>query len=143
MPDGADPPPDPYGQAQRCLEIILASLAELGAAPEHVVRTRVYLKRAEDWPEARIWQALQTRFLSVLEAYREKLPAASAPEAAAEESAPEPDPEAVPEPEAAPEAEAAEPEAEATAETAPEAEEQPSNESEPKADASGEGEGKE
>ena len=26
-------------------------MAELGAAPEHVVRTRVYLKRAEDWPE--------------------------------------------------------------------------------------------
>jgi enamine deaminase RidA (YjgF/YER057c/UK114 family) len=51
MPDGADPPPDPYGQARRCLEIIVASLAELGAGPDHVVRTRVYLTRAEDWPE--------------------------------------------------------------------------------------------
>ena len=51
MPGGADPPPDPYGQARRCLEIVLGSLAELGAGPEHVVRTRVYLTRAEDWPE--------------------------------------------------------------------------------------------
>jgi enamine deaminase RidA (YjgF/YER057c/UK114 family) len=51
MPDGAEPPADPYLQARRCLEIIVASLAELGAAPEHVVRTRVYLTRAEDWPD--------------------------------------------------------------------------------------------
>ena len=51
MPDGADPPADPYLQARRCLEIISASLAELGAEAEHVVRTRVYLTRAEDWPE--------------------------------------------------------------------------------------------
>jgi enamine deaminase RidA (YjgF/YER057c/UK114 family) len=51
MQDGADPPADPYLQARRCLEIIVASLAEVGAGPEHVVRTRVYLTRAEDWPE--------------------------------------------------------------------------------------------
>jgi enamine deaminase RidA (YjgF/YER057c/UK114 family) len=51
MPDGADPPAEPYLQARRCLEIIVASLAELGAGPEHVVRTRVYLTRTEDWPE--------------------------------------------------------------------------------------------
>ena len=51
MPDGADPPADPYAQTHRCLEIVVASLAELGAGPEHVVRTRVYLTRAEDWPE--------------------------------------------------------------------------------------------
>jgi enamine deaminase RidA (YjgF/YER057c/UK114 family) len=49
--DGGDPPVDPYGQARRCLEIILASLVEVGAGPEHVVRTRVYLTRAEDWQE--------------------------------------------------------------------------------------------
>ena len=49
MPDGDDPPPDPHGQARRCLEIVTAALAELGAGPEHVVRTRVYLTRAEDW----------------------------------------------------------------------------------------------
>jgi enamine deaminase RidA (YjgF/YER057c/UK114 family) len=51
MPDGADPPPDAYGQAQRCLEIVLAALAEAGAQPEHVVRTRLYLTRAEDIEE--------------------------------------------------------------------------------------------
>ncbi len=28
MPDGADPPPDTYGQAKRCLEIIDRALAE-------------------------------------------------------------------------------------------------------------------
>jgi enamine deaminase RidA (YjgF/YER057c/UK114 family) len=51
MPDGADPPADAYGQAQRCLEIILTALAEAGAGPEHVVRTRLYLTRAEDIEE--------------------------------------------------------------------------------------------
>jgi enamine deaminase RidA (YjgF/YER057c/UK114 family) len=40
---------DPYAQAKRCLEIVVAALAELGAAPEHVVRTRVYLVDAADW----------------------------------------------------------------------------------------------
>jgi enamine deaminase RidA (YjgF/YER057c/UK114 family) len=40
---------DPYDQAKRCLEIITSALAELGAAPEHVVRTRVYLVDAGDW----------------------------------------------------------------------------------------------
>jgi enamine deaminase RidA (YjgF/YER057c/UK114 family) len=40
---------DPYVQAQRCLEIVVAALAELRAAPEHVVRTRVYLIDAADW----------------------------------------------------------------------------------------------
>ncbi len=48
MPGDADPPPDPYSQARRCLEIIVAALAEAGAAPEDVVRTRIYLTRAED-----------------------------------------------------------------------------------------------
>lgn len=35
--------PDPAVQARRCLEIILAALAEVGAGPEHVVRTRMYI----------------------------------------------------------------------------------------------------
>ena len=48
MPDGAEPPPDAYGQARRCLEIVLAALAEAGAGPEDVVRTRMYLTRADD-----------------------------------------------------------------------------------------------
>jgi enamine deaminase RidA (YjgF/YER057c/UK114 family) len=51
MPDGADPPADPYGQARRCLEIIVAALAEAGAGPEHVVRTRTFLRETDDWEE--------------------------------------------------------------------------------------------
>ena len=51
MADGADPPADAYGQARRCLEIIGDALAEAGALPEHVVRTRVYLVRVEDFDE--------------------------------------------------------------------------------------------
>jgi enamine deaminase RidA (YjgF/YER057c/UK114 family) len=51
MPDGADPPADAYAQAKRCLEIIVSALADVGAGPEHVIRTRVFLTRAEDWPE--------------------------------------------------------------------------------------------
>ena len=46
MPDGAPPPDDPYAQARRCLEIVLLALAEAGARPEHVVRTRVYATSA-------------------------------------------------------------------------------------------------
>ncbi len=49
MPDGAPPPPDPYEQAKRCLEIIVGALAELGAEPADVVRTRVYITSADDW----------------------------------------------------------------------------------------------
>jgi len=49
MPGGADPPSDAYGQARRVLEIIVDALAQVGAGPEHVVRTRTYLVRAEDW----------------------------------------------------------------------------------------------
>jgi enamine deaminase RidA (YjgF/YER057c/UK114 family) len=49
-PIGVDSP-DPYVQAKRCLEIVVDALAELGAAPADVVRTRVYLVHAEDWPE--------------------------------------------------------------------------------------------
>lgn len=48
MPEGVDPPSDAYAQARRCLEIILAALAEAGAGPEDVVRTRMYLIRTED-----------------------------------------------------------------------------------------------
>jgi enamine deaminase RidA (YjgF/YER057c/UK114 family) len=51
MPDRGAPPADAYGQARRCLEIILAALAEVGAEPRHVIRTRTYLVRAEDWEE--------------------------------------------------------------------------------------------
>ena len=51
MPGDADPPADAYGQAKRCLEIVVAALEEVGARPEHVVRTRAYLTAAEDWQE--------------------------------------------------------------------------------------------
>jgi enamine deaminase RidA (YjgF/YER057c/UK114 family) len=51
MPDGADPPADAYGQAKRCFEIITAALAEAGAGPEHVVRTRMFIVRVDDWEE--------------------------------------------------------------------------------------------
>ena len=42
---------DAYGQARRCLEIIVASLRELGAGPEHVVRTRMYVREGVPWEE--------------------------------------------------------------------------------------------
>jgi enamine deaminase RidA (YjgF/YER057c/UK114 family) len=51
MPDGADPPPDAYGQARRCLEIIVAALGEAGARPEDVIRTRTFLLDAANWQE--------------------------------------------------------------------------------------------
>jgi enamine deaminase RidA (YjgF/YER057c/UK114 family) len=51
MPAGADPPPDAYGQARRCFEIIGQALAEAGAAFDDVVRTRVYLVRTEDFEQ--------------------------------------------------------------------------------------------
>jgi enamine deaminase RidA (YjgF/YER057c/UK114 family) len=51
MPNDADPPADPYGQTRRCLAIALDALAKAGVAAEHVVRTRVMMTRAEDFPE--------------------------------------------------------------------------------------------
>ncbi len=51
MPGGAEPPEDAYGQAKRCLEIITGALGQLGAGPEHVVRTRAYLVEADDWKD--------------------------------------------------------------------------------------------
>lgn len=49
MPEGAEPPGDAYGQAKRCLEIIAAALGEAGASLDDVVRTRVFLVKAEDF----------------------------------------------------------------------------------------------
>jgi enamine deaminase RidA (YjgF/YER057c/UK114 family) len=51
MPGEADPPPDAYEQTKRCLEIVVAALAEVGAEPEHVVRTRAYMVDADDWKD--------------------------------------------------------------------------------------------
>jgi len=51
MADRSDPPLDPYGQAERCLEIVVDALKEVGAGPEHVVRTRIYLIDPDDIDE--------------------------------------------------------------------------------------------
>lgn len=40
---------DVYEQAKRCLAIVVDALRQVGAGPEHVVRTRVYLVDAGDW----------------------------------------------------------------------------------------------
>jgi enamine deaminase RidA (YjgF/YER057c/UK114 family) len=47
-PVGADDL-DPAGQTRRVFEIAAAALAEAGATFEDVIRTRIYLARAEDW----------------------------------------------------------------------------------------------
>lgn len=51
MPDDADPPPDPYDQMRRCLEIAEAALREAGASMTDVVRTRVLMTDAGYAPE--------------------------------------------------------------------------------------------
>jgi len=51
MPDRAEPPANAYAQAVRCFEIITGALAEHGASPEHVVRTRIYLSDGDDWQD--------------------------------------------------------------------------------------------
>jgi enamine deaminase RidA (YjgF/YER057c/UK114 family) len=49
MADGAPPPEDAYAQARRCLEIIVAALAEAGAEPRDVVRTRMFITAPAHW----------------------------------------------------------------------------------------------
>lgn len=44
-------PGNPAAQARRCLDLIIAALGEAGARPEHVVRTRIYVRDASDWEE--------------------------------------------------------------------------------------------
>jgi enamine deaminase RidA (YjgF/YER057c/UK114 family) len=51
MPEGGFPADDPYAQTVRAFDIALAALAELGGSVTDVVRTRMYLTRAEDWEE--------------------------------------------------------------------------------------------
>ena len=51
MPEGEELPPDAYGQATRCLEIIVGALLEAGAEPAHVVRTRIFATSADDFEE--------------------------------------------------------------------------------------------
>jgi enamine deaminase RidA (YjgF/YER057c/UK114 family) len=40
---------DAYLQARRCIEIIAAALADLGAGLEHVVRTRIFVTDISQW----------------------------------------------------------------------------------------------
>ena len=47
-PDG-EVDPDPERQADRCFEIMLAALAEVGAEAGDVVRTRMFIVDADDW----------------------------------------------------------------------------------------------
>ncbi|MEM9459625.1 MAG: RidA family protein [Myxococcota bacterium] len=42
---------DGYGQSQRCLEIIEAAIAKLGASREHIVRTRMFVTDISRWQE--------------------------------------------------------------------------------------------
>ena len=52
-PDGSViAPGDMYGQTKACLEIIVSALAELGATPEKVIRTRMFLTDISRWEEA-------------------------------------------------------------------------------------------
>lgn len=43
---------DMYAQTKRCLDIIAQALAEAGAEPRHVVRTRLILTDMSRWSEA-------------------------------------------------------------------------------------------
>jgi enamine deaminase RidA (YjgF/YER057c/UK114 family) len=66
-PDGKTVAPgDVYAQTRRCLEIVLAALAELGAGPRDVIRTRIMLTDAARWREAA--QAHGEVFASVMPA---------------------------------------------------------------------------
>ncbi len=49
-PVGADTA-DPAAQTEQCLTLIAGVLKEAGSSIEHVVRTRLYLTRIEDWEE--------------------------------------------------------------------------------------------
>jgi enamine deaminase RidA (YjgF/YER057c/UK114 family) len=51
MPDDADPAPDSYNQAKRCVERIEQALADAGGSLADVVRTRAYLTPAADFEE--------------------------------------------------------------------------------------------
>ncbi len=62
------PGPDAYAQAKAALAVIVEALRELGAGPEHVVATRMYVADIE-----RDWEAVGRAHR---EAFGEALPAA-------------------------------------------------------------------
>ncbi len=45
-------PGDTLGQARLCLQRVVAALAALGAGPDDVVRTGIYLAPGADWEQA-------------------------------------------------------------------------------------------
>ena len=49
--DGGEPPEGAYAQARLCLEIIVGALAQAGAEPKDVVRTRIYVVPRTDFSE--------------------------------------------------------------------------------------------
>lgn len=44
-------PKEPYEQARQAMELIVDALGELDARAADVVRTRMYVRDADDWPE--------------------------------------------------------------------------------------------
>lgn len=48
-PDGRTAEGGALEQARRCCQVIAEALTALGSDPAHVIRTRMYLTRAEDW----------------------------------------------------------------------------------------------
>jgi enamine deaminase RidA (YjgF/YER057c/UK114 family) len=51
IPKEGDPPAGAYDQMRLCLEIVAEALGRAGTAFEDVVRTRMFIVHAEDWPE--------------------------------------------------------------------------------------------
>jgi len=51
IPNEGDPPDGAYNQMRLCLEIVREALGRAGAAFEDVVRTRMFIVHADDWPE--------------------------------------------------------------------------------------------
>ena len=50
-PEGQPVVGDAYTQARRCFEIAIEAVEALGGRAEDVLRTRMFLTRAEDWRE--------------------------------------------------------------------------------------------
>jgi enamine deaminase RidA (YjgF/YER057c/UK114 family) len=51
IPGGAPTPTGAYDQARLCLALIEEALVRAGSSLEHVVRTRMFLTNAADWPD--------------------------------------------------------------------------------------------
>ena len=52
QPDGTPAPGGMYGQSKQALLNIVAALRQLGAGPEHVVRTRIFVTDISQWEAA-------------------------------------------------------------------------------------------